>query len=316
MTHALETRGDRSTESPERLLVVTADDFGIGPATSHGILDLASRGVVTSTVLLVNSPFAAEGVAAWRAAGCPMELGWHPCLTLDQPILPPERVPSLVGVEGRFLGLGRFLQRLILGRVRESEVEAELLAQWRRFVDLVGIPPTNVNAHHHLHVFGPVGRSLARILARQTPAPFVRRVVEPLSTLKQVPGARLKRAVLGYCGRRAARRQQAAFAGNDSLIGITDPPLLGSPDFFTRWLAAARGRVVELSCHPGHFDPTLIGRDGTLADGHIHRRPHELGLLCQAGFLSAAHARGFTLVTAAEATRHTGTGALGNRIAG
>jgi hypothetical protein len=90
-----------------RRLIVTADDFGIGPATSRGILDLAAAGVVTSTVLLVNSPHAAEGVRLWEQAGGPLELGWHPCLTMDAPVLPPERVPSLVGANGRFQPLPR-----------------------------------------------------------------------------------------------------------------------------------------------------------------------------------------------------------------
>src|SRR6516225_2972083 len=108
------------SDTPQRFLIVTADDFGIGPATSRGILDLAVAGVVTSTVLLVNSPFAAEGVVAWRAAGCPLELGWHPCLTTDAPVLPPERVPTLVGPDGRFRPLGQLLKRLMLGRVRAA----------------------------------------------------------------------------------------------------------------------------------------------------------------------------------------------------
>ena len=34
-----------------RFLVVIADDYGIGPETSRGILELAGRGVVTGTVL-------------------------------------------------------------------------------------------------------------------------------------------------------------------------------------------------------------------------------------------------------------------------
>ena len=69
-----------------RFLIVTADDFGIGPATTRGILDLALAGKITSSVLLVNSPHAREAVQAWRHAGEPFEMGWHPCLTLDQPI--------------------------------------------------------------------------------------------------------------------------------------------------------------------------------------------------------------------------------------
>src|SRR5439155_22241427 len=92
----------------QRYLLVTADDYGIGPATSQGILDLAVSGVVTGSVLLVNSPYAVDAVQAWRRAGEPMELGWHPCLTLDRPL--NSCVPSLVNAEGRFWPLGGFLR--------------------------------------------------------------------------------------------------------------------------------------------------------------------------------------------------------------
>jgi predicted glycoside hydrolase/deacetylase ChbG (UPF0249 family) len=291
--------------SPEgcRFLVVTADDFGIGPETTRGVLELAARGAVTSTVLLVNSPFAEEGVAAWRAAGQPVELGWHPCLTIDAPVLPPAQIPSLVGPDGRFPRLGTLLKRLVLGRIRTAEVEAEFRAQLVRFIELVGSPPANVNAHHHIHVFRPVGAALARVLAKVRP--FVRCVVEPVRTLRRVPGARVKRAVLTWHGRRAARRQRAnGLPGNDTLLGITDPPLTEDPAFFARWLDAASGRFVELSCHPGHFDLALIGRDGTLDDGFIHRRPRELALLARPEFLDAVRSHGFTLVTAAELVAH------------
>ena len=77
-----------------RSLVVVADDYGIGPATSDGILRLCRAGVVTGTVMLVNSPFAAEAVRSWNKAGVGADLGWHPCLTLDSPILPGSQVPS------------------------------------------------------------------------------------------------------------------------------------------------------------------------------------------------------------------------------
>jgi predicted glycoside hydrolase/deacetylase ChbG (UPF0249 family) len=287
---------------PSRFLIVTADDFGIGPETTRGILDLAACGVVTSTVLLVNSPFAAAGVAAWNAVGRPVELGWHPCLTLDAPILSARDIPSLVGPDGRFPSLGTLLQRLALGRLRESEVEAEFRAQYQRFVELVGHPPANVNAHHHIHVFRPIGNALERVLAESQP--FVRRVVEPFGTLHQVPGARLKRKFLTWIGTRAASRQHAAgLPGNDEALGITDPACTKFEEFFVQWLAASRGRFVELGCHPGHFDPTLEGRDGTLTDGGIHRRPRELARLAQPGFLAAVQAVGFTLVSAAEMAR-------------
>jgi predicted glycoside hydrolase/deacetylase ChbG (UPF0249 family) len=63
-----------------RYLIINADDFGVGDATSQGILDLAAGGYISSSVLLVNSPFAESAVRMWRAQGQRLELGWHPVL--------------------------------------------------------------------------------------------------------------------------------------------------------------------------------------------------------------------------------------------
>src|SRR5438094_5371527 len=142
-----------------RSLVVVADDLGIGPATSQGILHLAGLGKVTATVLLVNSPHADAAVRAWRKAGgsALVDLGWHACLTLDRPVLPPRRVPSLVRPDGTFWSLPRLFARLAAGRIRRDEVRAELQAQYDRFLDLTGQPPALVNGHHHVHVLPRIG---------------------------------------------------------------------------------------------------------------------------------------------------------------
>jgi predicted glycoside hydrolase/deacetylase ChbG (UPF0249 family) len=287
-------------ESPRHLIVV-ADDYGIGPETSRGILELARGGAVTGTVLLVNSPSAEADVAAWRRNGCLPQLGWHPCLTLDAPLLPPGRVPSLVGPDGRFRHLGQFLSQLLRRRVRPDEMAAELRAQWQRFHDLVGSPPGLVNGHHHVQVFPPVGAILESLLAAQRPLPYFRRVREPWRLLAAVPGARGKRAFLSLLGRGQSRRlARAGFPGADWHAGITDPPCVADPDFFARWLRAAPGRVVELCCHPGHFDPSLTGRDCTPDDGMQRRRVREHELLRQPEFLEACRRAGFTLISAAD----------------
>ena len=94
---------------------------------------LAAQRLLSATVLLVNSPHAEQAVQAWNAAGRPLELGWHPCLTMDPPVLPAKEVPSLVGRDGCLWPLGQFMRRAFLGRIRAEEVEAELSAQWQRF---------------------------------------------------------------------------------------------------------------------------------------------------------------------------------------
>lgn len=264
-----------------RRLIVTADDFGIGPGTSQGILELAARGRVTWTVLLVNSPHAAEAVRAWRRAGEVPALGWHPTLTLDAPVLPADAVPSLVGSDGRFHPLPTLLTRLARGAVRAVEIRAELRAQYARFLDLVGRPPPVVNAHHHLHVFPAVGALLRGVLAAQVPRPYLRRVVEPWVAVARIPGGRLKRLALSWLGRSAARAQaRAGFPGSDWIATLAGP------------LPPRYGRVVELVCHPGQPDPTLTGRDALFSDARVR----EYRLLADDAFAAACRDAGLAIV--------------------
>lgn len=282
-----------------RYLVVIADDFGIGPGTSEGILRLSQRGLVTGSVLLVNSPHAEAAVRAWKQAGARLELGWHPCLTLDRPISPPGNVPSLIQKDGTFWPLGAFLKKLFFGRISAAQVEAELRAQLRRFRELVGRPPTLVNAHHHVNVFHPIDCILLGMLRSIRPLPFLRRVREPWSLLWRVPGARKKRMLLNLLGRRLSGWQAAlGFPGADCLIGITDPRWIGDPRFLVRWLERTPGPTVELTCHPGLADDTLAGRD--TEDGLMQRRVAEYALLEHASFPETCRRLGFKLVSTRE----------------
>jgi predicted glycoside hydrolase/deacetylase ChbG (UPF0249 family) len=285
------------TETMGRALLVIADDIGIGPETTRGILELARQGVLTGTVLLVNSPYAEQAVRDWKALDRPIDLGWHPNLTLDRPCAGAERVPSLVQPNGDFWPLAAFMRRALLRQLRPQDIETELRAQYRRYVEMVGAAPVLVNAHQHVALFQPVGRILIDILKHASPAPYVRCVREPWSMLWRVRGARWKRAVLNRLGRRQSQGQlDAGFPGNDWLMGTTDPRWVRDPEFFSRWLRAVPGRIVELACHPGFEDATLLGRDCREGDGLMQRRVDEYRLLCRPEFLSAVRDAGFTLM--------------------
>jgi predicted glycoside hydrolase/deacetylase ChbG (UPF0249 family) len=246
-----------------RKLVIVADDFGIGLLTSQGILDLAQKGRVGATTLIVNSIHAEEAVRLWRRAGGTslIELGWHACLTLDRPLLPPRRVSSLVSSTGEFLAPGQLLRRVLAGRVAPAHVHAELQAQYRRFQQLTGQLPQIVNGHHHIQVFPGISQVLLRVLQKQQPRPYVRRVRETLAMLSAEKRARGKRLVLCTLGRRACPPlDRLGFPGNDYLLGISDPHGLAWPDpdqarrALSSWLAATPGSRVELMCHPGRYD--------------------------------------------------------------
>jgi predicted glycoside hydrolase/deacetylase ChbG (UPF0249 family) len=292
-----------------RFLVVVADDYGIGPETSRAILELAGRGVVSGAVLLVNSPYATDDVRKWRQSGLHLELGWHPSLTLDPPISPVWRVPSLVGPDGCMWPLGKFVLRLLTGKIQATHLAIELQAQYERFIELVGHPPTLVNSHQHTAIFPPVGRILLEVLAQAPVKPYMRRVREPWPMLKHIPGARFKRGLLSLLGRHYSQAQERlGFPGHDWLAGITDPHWVKDPEFFARWLSKVPGQVVELACHPGYYDATLIGRDCGADDGLLQRRVDELHLLKQPNFGEAIRAAGFQLVTPSELTARSERG--------
>jgi chitin disaccharide deacetylase len=258
---------------------------------------LALAGRVTATVLLVNCPDAERAAREWLQADPPADLGWHPNLTLDRPVLPPATVPSLVRSDGTFHPLGAFLRRVSLGRFQAADVQAEWRAQYRRFVELVGRPPAVVNSHQHASLFPPCHRALLDVLIEASTRPFVRRVVEPVRALVRVPGSRVKRATLTILGRRAARQTAAAgLTGCDWLAGVTDPRYVANSRFWERWLAALPTTgSVEIGCHPGFRDQTLLGRD-CKGDAGLARRTHEMTLLQLPGFRAAYERAGLVPV--------------------
>jgi chitin disaccharide deacetylase len=289
-----------------RRLIVVADDYGIGPATSAGILHLCRMGAVTGTVLLVNSPFAVDAVRAWHSFAVDADLGWHPCLTIDRPVAPADRVASLTMRDGSFPGLGRLMAWLMLGRCRPSEVVIEFRAQLHRFRELTGHWPQVVNSHHHIQIFPIVGAALRWVLREAGIRPYLRRIHEPCATLRHVPGARAKRTFLSSLGGPEGSRQAADdFPGNDALAGITNPSCVHDSEFFSRWLANVRGDVVELTCHPGDRDETLFGRDATPGDGNVERRVQELVLLSRGDFAIAVNRAGFQLTRPSELLANT-----------
>jgi predicted glycoside hydrolase/deacetylase ChbG (UPF0249 family) len=283
-----------------RKLMVVADDFGIGPETDRGILAVAEAGRLTATVLLVNTDYTESALRAWNQAGQPMAVGWHPNLTLDRPILPAEQLPSLVQPDGRFYPLGKFLLRALTGRLNPHEVAAELAAQHRRFTQLLGHPPRVVNSHQHVAIFPPVRQALIQLLASQPgPKPYLRRVTEQYKLLLQIRGARIKRSVLNWYGRGQRRLAiEHGLPGSDCLVGVTDPPITQDPRFYTRWLEKVGGHTVEVGCHPGYRDETLLVRDVPGNPHDLERRVYELNMLLSPEFLTAVDRAGFELISA------------------
>jgi predicted glycoside hydrolase/deacetylase ChbG (UPF0249 family) len=154
-----------------RVLIVNADDYGLTPGVSAGILEAHRNGIVTSTSVLAVAPAFEESAPALRS--CPdIGIGVHlAAVGEDPPLLPASRVPSLVGKDGRFPATWRaFLLRA--RRVRPSELEAEFSAQIER-ARSAGFAVDHLDAHQHLHLL-PSVREVVLRLARRFAIPAIR----------------------------------------------------------------------------------------------------------------------------------------------
>ena len=102
-----------------KYLIVNADDFGASRGINRGIIEAHRNGIVTSTSLIVNTPFGEE--AAKLANEAPhLSVGLH----VDLPKAPDATTERL---------------------------RQELRQQFARFVELMGRPPSHLDSHHNVH---------------------------------------------------------------------------------------------------------------------------------------------------------------------
>src|SRR5690606_10679198 len=153
----------RFFEADMRLLVVNADDFGLNDAATEGIIESHAVGSVTSTTLMVNAP-AAQRAAVLAESYPSLGVGLHFNLTWGQPVAAPKDVPALLAPDGSFLTRTALAGRLLTGRVPAAQITAELHAQYDRMRSL-GLQPTHVDSHQHVHGFGRVFSSVANLCA-------------------------------------------------------------------------------------------------------------------------------------------------------
>ena len=253
-----------------RLLIVNADDFGLNAAANAGIIACHRAGSVTSTTLMANAPGFDEAVGVARANPT-LGVGLHFNLTWGEPLCGAARVPSLVGVDGRFLPRETLGRRALMGRLMSGEVQLELEAQFAKLLES-GITPTHVDSHQHVHAFGPVFRVVAsHCLMRGLPmrVPWVAQDDNASFT------RRARRAILAALLARSTGVWRGRVRWNDSLGSVFD---LGvscgelSDAHYRRLLAKARGPVHELMVHPVTSADAMAGytRLGPVAEAEYH----------------------------------------------
>jgi predicted glycoside hydrolase/deacetylase ChbG (UPF0249 family) len=210
-----------------RTLIVNADDWGLTPGVSRGILEAHRKGIVSSTTVMVNRPIDPGLLAELRASG--LGVGLHLNLTLGAPVSDPVRVPSLVDAEGKFIRDARE----VAARVNKDEARIELGNQIDAFRHFLGAFPTHLDSHHHVGRHQPI---LDLMLD------FARAIKVPVRSQDDAV--------------RVAARQRK-LRTPDHFVGESGPDPCWTAERVLRELEALSDGVTEFMTHPGHYDDDL-----------------------------------------------------------
>ncbi|WP_135468361.1 hopanoid biosynthesis-associated protein HpnK [Crenalkalicoccus roseus] len=206
---------------PERRVILTADDLGLAPEVNEAVERAHREGVLTAASLMVGERAAAGAVAIARR-NPRLAIGLHLTLTNGTPVLPPARIPALVGPDGRLrddmaaLGLA-----LAASRAARRQLRDEIAAQFAAF-RATGLPCDHLNAHRHFHLH-PVIAALAFRAAREHGVRAVRIPWEPPALVRAADPATPRtqsRALVPFAA--LLRRLAARFglAAPDRVVGL------------------------------------------------------------------------------------------------
>ena len=112
----------------QRRIWLVADDYGISPAVNAAIRDLAARGRLSGTSVMMPAPSFDRAQAQALAAAAPrVAIGLHTTLTAPFRPLTPDFAPTR---DGAFLPLAALMARAFLGRLDRARIAAEIAAQF------------------------------------------------------------------------------------------------------------------------------------------------------------------------------------------
>lgn len=280
-------------------LIVTADDFGLALPVNEAVERGHREGILTSASLMVTGAAAADAVE--RARRLPrLGVGLHLVLVDGRPVLPPERIPDLVGPDGRFPAdpVRAGLQIFFSPRAR-AQAAAECRAQLEAF-RATGLALDHVDAHHHFHQHPTVQRILLG-LAPEFGIAAVRVPHEPFAISPHASRDRLLQRSLArmfHERRIKAMRRRLLHAGihcNDAMLGLADSGRMG-PERVRRFISALPEGLSELYFHPA------TRRWGERDAWPVNYEPEaEFAALIDPGVKAALAASGAALVTFANA---------------
>ncbi len=241
---------------PGKKLIINADDLGLTPGVTRGIIDAHLNGIVTSTSALMNSPCIAESLAAASQGVPELGVGVHLVLTWGKPLLAADAVPALVDSHGIFFKFQQFADRIPV--LNLDEVRAEWQAQIEAFI-ATGRRPDHLDSHHHSSYSSQSLFTVMLELAQEYSLP----IRYPSKSEGNFPVIESLVQVLGQFPVRCPQSCITTFYG-EAL----------SMENLSEIISTIPEGISELMCHPGYADRELI-----VSSSYTTAREQELWIL-------------------------------------
>jgi hopanoid biosynthesis associated protein HpnK len=224
-------------------LIVNADDLGLAEGINTGIIKAFTDGIVTSASLMANGCAFDHAVALIKTYPS-LAIGIHIVLVEEFPVCAPHLIPSLINGNGRlYKDYKTFLWRILTKRISLDDVKTEMRAQIEKILN-VGIKPTHVDSHQHLHVY-PAILHIVLQLAKEY---GIQRIRMPYDSMDVVGVAQRVLRFLAKVGKKHVLR--SGLQTTDAFFGAGCSGHL-IEEHIVEVIEKLPNGVSELMCHPG-----------------------------------------------------------------
>ena len=240
-------------------VILCADDFGLSPGVSSGILTLLEDRRLSATSCMVN--FHEDEHFAELRTLTDVDIGLHFTMTNCRPL--SQSALQLFGEW--FPGPGVMFREALCNRISPHVIQAELEAQYSVLCKRIGREPDFLDGHHHVHQYPGVAQNVVEFCVSKRKHGhnlYVRTTRDSLSSIIRRGADIVKSYAQSIPGYGMARRLERNYiATNTSFSGAYDLSIQSNyAALFSQMLRHHRSNGI-IMCHPGNVDSWLEKRD-------------------------------------------------------
>jgi hopanoid biosynthesis associated protein HpnK len=225
----------------------------MAPEVNAAVEAAHQHGILTAASLMVTGSAAADAVALARRLPR-LRIGLHVVLVEGVPALPAEKVPGLVGPDGRFrTDMAGLSFDIALRPAVRAQLRAEVEAQFRAYHG-TGLTLDHVNAHKHFHLHPLIAREVI-VVGRRFGLRALRVPYEPAAICaKAEPGrSGFPRYVTPWLRLLARRARRAGLRTPDAVFGLAWSGAMSAARL-RRLIPNLRDGLSEIYFHPATCD--------------------------------------------------------------